>query len=83
MSPTFTFINPNKSDEVFNNLKFAIQEVKLERKIADLEDLASLYKSTIPSRQARFIRRNIATARVQLKMIRLSAERQMNYRTQA
>lgn len=83
MSQTYTFINPGKTDQLFNNLGFAIEEIKLVRKISDLEDLAFQFKSTMPPKQVKFIGRKIIIAKARLEMIRFKAERQMNYRTQA
>lgn len=83
MSPTFTFINPHDTNQLFSNIKFAIEEIKLVRKISDLEDLALQFQSTIPSMQVRFIRRKIDIAKARLELIRLKAEKQMKYRTLA
>jgi hypothetical protein len=83
MSQISPLTSPNRNEQLLSNLKFAIEEVKLERKIADLEDLASLYTSTIPTEPVLFIRRNIDITKAQLKMLRLGAEREMGYRTHA
>ena len=83
MTPTFTLINPSNTDQLFSNIKFAIEEIKLVRRISDLEDLELQFQSSIPSKQVRFIRRKIDIAKARLELIRLKAEKQMKYRTLA
>ena len=81
MSHTFTFINPNDTDQLFSNIKFAIEEIKLVRKISDLEELAFQFQSTIASKRLKFIRRKIDVTKARLELIRLKAEKQIKYRS--
>ncbi len=81
MYPTFSFIEQDNTEQLFSNLKFAIEEIKLVRKISDLEDLELQLKPTIPPSQARFIRRKIDIARARLELIRLKAEKRIRFPT--
>lgn len=79
MNPTFSFIDQGNPDQLFRNLRFAIEEIKLLRKISDLEDLQLQLKSTLAPQQVKVIRRKIEVARVRLEVLRLKAEKQMKF----